>query len=178
MKGKTLVPTAEMVGKLKAATDAREADTLIIARTDAIAVEGLHPALDRAEAYLDAGADVLFIEAPQDEPQMAAICKRFKGRAPVMANMVEGGATPLKSAAELEALGFGLVIFPGGTVRAVAKLLSDYYASLHKHGTTAPFGEAMLDLAGLNALLGTDGILEQGRAYDAARFEDTDDAAD
>jgi 2-methylisocitrate lyase-like PEP mutase family enzyme len=138
---KSLIPKTEMVGKLKAALDARpSAETLIIARTDAIAVEGFEPAIDRAEAYLEAGADLLFIEAPRTEAELAAIGQRFRGRVPVMANMVEGGKTPLKSAAELQALGFGLVIFPGGTVRALLHCLEDYLASLHQHGSTRSDG--------------------------------------
>ena len=79
--GKSLVGTAEVVGKIKAATDARTSEaTLIMARTDAIAVEGFEPALERAERYLDAGADILFIEAPRSEDEMRATCARFRGR--------------------------------------------------------------------------------------------------
>lgn len=165
---KSLIPATEMVGKLKAALDARpSAETLIIARTDAIAVEGLEPALDRAEAYREAGADLLFIEAPRTEAELAAIGRRFHGRVPVMANMVEGGKTPLKTAAELEALGFGLVIFPGGTVRALLHCFEDYFVSLRKHGTTQPFRDRMVGFAALNELVGTGEMLSLGARYDA-----------
>ena len=165
---KSLIPATEMVGKLKAALDARpSAETLIIARTDAIAVEGLEPALDRAEAYREAGADLLFIEAPRTEAELAAIGRRFHGRVPVMANMVEGGKTPLKTAAELEALGFGLVIFPGGTVRALLHCFEDYFASLRKHGTTQPFRDRMVGFAALNEFVGTGEMLSLGARYDA-----------
>jgi len=166
LRDKTLVPKAEMVGKLRAALDARE-HTLIVARTDAIAVEGFDRALDRAEAYAEAGADVLFIEAPETRAQMEAIAARFAPRLPLLANMVEGGRTPLASAEELGGIGFRLVIFPGGTVRALAHALRDYFASLKAHGTTLPFRDRMFDFDGLNGLLGTDAILRAGRAYEA-----------
>ncbi|MCX7151580.1 MAG: isocitrate lyase/PEP mutase family protein, partial [Proteobacteria bacterium] len=95
LDGKTLVTTDEMTGKIRAALDARaNSDTLIIARTDAVAVEGLEAALERAERYLEAGADVLFIEALRDAGQMQQALSRFAGRAPLLANMVEGGKTP------------------------------------------------------------------------------------
>jgi 2-methylisocitrate lyase-like PEP mutase family enzyme len=164
---KTLIGAREMVGKLKAALDARPSeDVLIIARTDAIAVEGFDAALDRAEAYAQVGADLLFIEAPRNDEELAAVARRFAGRVPVMANMVEGGKTPLKDAATLQALGFALVIFPGGTVRALTHALSDYFASLSRHGTTAPFRNRMLDFAALNELIGTPEMLEIGQRYD------------
>jgi hypothetical protein len=113
LAGKTLVSTGEMAGKIAAACDARASDdTLIIGRTDAIAVEGFDAALDRAEAYLEAGADMLFVEAPQTLEQIQGVVSRFAGRAPLMANMVEGGKTPTLGANDLEALGFSFVIFP------------------------------------------------------------------
>jgi 2-methylisocitrate lyase-like PEP mutase family enzyme len=164
---KSLIETREMVGKIKAALDARPSeDVLIIARTDAIAVEGFAAALDRAEAYAEAAADLLFVEAPQNDVELAAIAQRFRGRVPVMANMVEGGKTPLKDAGELEALGFALVIFPGGTVRALAHGLAEYFASLKQHGTTAPLRNRMLDFKGINELVGTPDMLALGRRYD------------
>jgi 2-methylisocitrate lyase-like PEP mutase family enzyme len=165
---KRLVPTAEMVGKIKAALDARTGrEPLIIARTDAIAVEGYEAALDRAEAYREAGADMLFVEAPRSEDELAGIVRRFRGRIPLMANMVEGGATPITHAGHLQSLGFALVIFPGGTVRALASLFADYFASLKQHGTTGPFRDRMLDFDQLNTVLGTPEMLAQGKRYDA-----------
>ena len=167
LAGKGVVPVGEMTGKLKAALDARaSADTLIIARTDAVAVEGFEPALERAEAYLEAGADVLFVEAVRSEEQMRTVNARFAGRVPLLANMVEGGQTPVRSAADLEALGYRIAIFPGGTARAVAHTLQGYYASLKTHGTTAPWRERMLDFDGLNAVIGTPELLAQGKRYD------------
>ncbi len=165
--GKSVVGTAEMAGKLRAALDARHsAETLVMARTDAVAVEGFDAALDRAEAYLEAGADVLFIEAVRSEAQMRAVNARFAGRVPLLANMVEGGKTPVRNAADLEALGYSIAIFPGGTVRAVASTLQAYFASLAANGTTAPFRDRMLDFDGLNELIGTPGLLALGRRYE------------
>jgi 2-methylisocitrate lyase-like PEP mutase family enzyme len=167
LDGKSLVSAAEMCGKLRAAADARASrDTLIVARTDAVAVEGLGPALDRAEAYADAGADVLFVEAVRSEADMRAAVTRLAPRAPLVVNMVEGGKTPLTPAAELEALGFSVVIFPGGAVRALVHALGDYYQTLARHGTTAPFRDRMLDFDGLQQALGTAELLERGKRYD------------
>jgi len=164
---KTLVPVAEMQGKLRAALDARQrSDTLILARTDAVAVEGLDAALVRAEAYLDCGVDALFIEALRSPEQMDVACSRFAGRVPLLANMVEGGKTPVQAADELGRRGFRIVIFPGGTARAVAHTLAGYYASLVQHGSTAPWRERMLDFDGLNAVIGTDELLARGRGYE------------
>ena len=167
LDGKSVVAVAEMQGKLRAALDARaSASTLILARTDALAVEGLEAALDRAEAYLECGVDALFIEALRTPPQMDAACRRFAGRVPLLANMVEGGKTPVQSAAELEARGFRIVIFPGGTARAVAHTLAGYYASLRSTGSTREWRDRMLDFDGLNALLGTAQLLAEGRRYE------------
>ena len=173
LSGKTLVSTGEMVGKIKAALDARRTeDTVIIARTDGIAVEGFEAALDRAERYVEAGADMLFVEAPQSLEQMQTVVQRFGERVPLMANMVEGGRTPQKSADELSELGYSLVIFPGGMVRAIATTMQAYLGSLKTHGTNVPFQDKMLDFDGLNGLLGTSDMLASGSKYDAENFED------
>jgi 2-methylisocitrate lyase-like PEP mutase family enzyme len=166
LDGKAVVPVAEMTGKLRAALDARtSADTLILARTDALAVEGVEAAFERAEAYLACGVDALFIEALRTPEQLDLACARFAQRVPLLANMVEGGKTPVQSAAELGARGFRIVIFPGGTVRATAHTLGGYYASLAQHGTTGPWRGAMFDFDELNALIGTPELLERGRRY-------------
>jgi 2-methylisocitrate lyase-like PEP mutase family enzyme len=172
LKGKSVVPTAEMVGKIKAACDARRSDDfLIVARTDAIAVNGYSDAIERAERFVEAGADVLFIEAPETEQQQRDMCARFKGRAPLLANMVEGGATPLKNAKELQALGYGLVIFPGGLFRAYSHMATEYFATLKRDGTTNAFRNRMYDFKQINELLETDRVLAQGAQYDAKNFE-------
>ena len=166
LDGKSVVPVAEMCGKLKAALDARASqDTLILARTDALAVEGWDAAMERAEAYLACGVDALFIEALRSPQQMAQACARFAQRVPLLANMVEGGKTPVKSAGELGDIGFRIVIFPGGTARAVAFTLQKYYASLHAHQSTLPMQGAMLDFDQLNAVIGTPELLALGGRY-------------
>jgi len=163
---KTLIATGEMCGKIQAMVDARLSDeTLVIARTDAIAVEGFDAALSRAEAYLGAGADMLFIEAPQSREHLMLIGEQFRGRIPLLANMVEGGATPVSNAIDLQEQGFSVVIFPGGIVRALARTAQAYYASLLRHGSNKPFADHMFDFDGLNELLGTSQMLEAGKRY-------------
>jgi 2-methylisocitrate lyase-like PEP mutase family enzyme len=167
LEGKSLIAAAEMAGKIKAACDARASDeTLVIGRTDAIAVEGFEAALDRAEAYREAGADILFIEAPRSSDDLKRIVDRFAGRVALMANMVEGGKTPIVGADGLEKLGFSLVIFPGGVVRAIAATARDYYSNLLTSGSNEAFRDRMFDLAGLNGLIGTPELLAQGKRYD------------
>jgi len=167
LQGKTVVGAREMQGKLRAALDARRSDqTLILARTDALAVEGLDAALERAELYRECGVDALFIEALRSPAQMDAACTRFAQRIPLLANMVEGGQTPVQGADELGRRGFRIVIFPGGTARAVAHTLQGYYASLKAHGTTGPWQDRMLDFDGLNRLIGTPELLAVARRYD------------
>ena len=167
LDGKTLITGQEMCGKIKAALDSRvSSNTLIIARTDAIGVEGFESALDRAQMYYEAGADILFIEAFQDEMQIAEAMKNFGKKVPLLANMVEGGKTPLLSAPELEKLGFSIVIFPGGLVRAFARTAQEYFKSLYETGSTKAKIDEMYSFDELNQLLGTKGILEMGKTYD------------
>lgn len=167
LSDKSLISKQEMVGKIAAMADARASDaTLIIARTDAIAVEGFEAAMDRAEAYVSAGADVLFIEAPRTGDELAQVAQTFRGRVPLLANMVEGGHTPITSATDLQALGFDIVIFPGGIVRALARTAQDYYASLRAHGSNTPFADRMFDFDGLNARIGTAEMLAVGQRFD------------
>jgi 2-methylisocitrate lyase-like PEP mutase family enzyme len=98
---------------------------------------------------------------------MQTACQRFAQRIPLLANMVEGGKTPVQSAAKLGERGFKIVIFPGGTARAVAHTLQHYYQSLHAHGTTAPMQQSMLDFDQLNALIGTSELLALGKRYES-----------
>jgi 2-methylisocitrate lyase-like PEP mutase family enzyme len=164
---KALIPAAEMIGKIKSALDARYSrETLVIARTDAVAVEGFERAIARAELYREAGADALFVEAPKTRAELQRIPLALRG-VPLMANMVEGGKTPPLPAADLEALGFSLVIFPGGIVRALAHMASEYYASLAAHGTSEPFRARMLDFDGLNDVIGTSELLAFGKQYES-----------
>jgi 2-methylisocitrate lyase-like PEP mutase family enzyme len=166
LDGKVLISAAEMCGKIRAALDARRSDkTLIVARTDAVAVEGTERALERAIMYRDAGADMLFVEAPKTRDELGRISASLGSQTPLMANMVEGGKTPVLSAAELETMGYALVIFPGGIVRALSRTAGDYYASLAAHGTSAPFRDRMLDFTELNELIGTPELIKLGQRY-------------
>jgi 2-methylisocitrate lyase-like PEP mutase family enzyme len=166
LSDKSLISAVEMAGKIAAMADARRQDTLIIARTDAIAVEGIDAAIDRAGRYIDAGADVLFIEAPRNQAELGRIASTFKGKVPLLANMVEGGATPISSATTLQDLGFDIVIFPGGIVRSLARTAHDYYHSLKQAGSNTPFADRMYDFDGLNAVLGTPDMLAMGKRFD------------
>lgn len=167
LRGKTLVSAGEMVGKIKAALDARLSDqTLIIGRTDAIASEGIDKALERAQAYYEAGADVIFVEGIRSSEQIDQVMGRFKGQVPVMANMVEGGDTPLQDAATLQSMGFSMVIFPGALVRAFTYMASQFFSTLKSDGTTDNFRDRMLDFKQLNDYLGTQRMLELGQQYE------------
>ena len=167
LNGKVLIKTDEMVGKVKAAVDARKtSDTLIIARTDARAVEGLQEAIDRAHTYEEAGADILFIEAPRSVDELKIIRKSFHLNTPLLANMVEGGKTPVKTADDLKNLGFNIVIFPGGAVRAATFQLQEYYAGLLENGSNAEFSKRMHDFDSLNAVIGTPELLSLGKKYE------------
>ncbi|MDP6332546.1 MAG: isocitrate lyase/PEP mutase family protein [SAR324 cluster bacterium] len=167
LDGKVLIKKDEMVGKVKAAVDSRKtSDTLIIARTDARAVESLQEAIDRAHAYHEAGADVLFIEAPRSVDELKLIRKSFDLNIPLLANMVEGGKTPVKTANDLKSLGFNIVIFPGGAVRAATFQLQEYYAGLLENGSNSEFSKRMHDFDSLNAVIGTPELLSIGKKYE------------
>ena len=165
LNDKKLAPVDEMSAKVAAARKARR-NLVVIARTDAVAVEGLDAALERAERYLECGVDALFIEALRSDEQMNRACAQFAKRVPLLANMVEGGKTPVQSAAELGGRVFKIVIFPGGTARAVLHTLQGYYASLHTHQTTRPWQEKMLDFDGLNAVIETPQLLALGQSFE------------
>ena len=130
--------------------------------------------MDRAEAYREAGADVLFIEAPENQEQMRMMNTRFRGRAPLLANMVEGGKTPLLSADALQCLGYSVVIFPGGTVRAISFVIREYMTQLKETGSTAEWRDRMFDFNGFNSLIGTPELLALGQQYDASRISQPD----
>jgi 2-methylisocitrate lyase-like PEP mutase family enzyme len=167
LDNKTLIPAEEMIGKIKAATDARQSpDTLVVARTDAVAVEGFESAIARAVSYRDAGADILFVEAPKTRAELQRVPIAIKD-VPLIANMVEGGKTPSLAAADLEAIGFSLVIFPGGVVRALARTAKDFYASLATHGTSEPFLDRMYDFTALNDVIGTSEMISLGKQYES-----------
>lgn len=164
---KAVIPATEMAGKIRAAVDARAShQTLIIARTDAVAVEGFERAIERAHLYVEAGADMLFIEAPKTRDELKRVVDACGTRIPLMANMVEGGMTPIVPAPDLETIGFAFVIFPGGIVRAIAKAAQDFYGTLRRDGTTDGYRDRMFDFHGINELLGTQAILAHGKTYE------------
>jgi len=166
LDGKALIPAGEMAGKLKAALDTRTSqDTLIIARTDAVAVEGFDRAIERAVLYKETGADMLFVEAPKSREELARIARALPG-VPLMANMVEGGKTPILPAQELEQIGFALVIFPGGIVRALGHMAAEYYGSLAANGTTEPYRNRMLGFEEINRVVGTPEMIALGKRYE------------
>jgi 2-methylisocitrate lyase-like PEP mutase family enzyme len=166
LAGKSMVTTAEMVGKLNAALDARrDSDTLIIARTDAIAIDGIDAAMERAHAYVDAGADVLFVEALRDREQMQRVATELSGRVPLLINMVEGGKTPLTPADELGLLGFRLVIYPGAMVRVTSFAAQAYLRELHEQGTTAGMLDRMNKFDQIMSLVGLKESIAEGQRY-------------
>jgi 2-methylisocitrate lyase-like PEP mutase family enzyme len=170
LDGKTLIPAAEMANKIRAAVDTRRSrETLIVARTDAIAVEGFERAIDRAMLYCEAGADMLFVEAPRSHDDLARVAAALGNRAPLLANMVEGGKTPTLPAHELDAIGFALVIFPGAIVRALGYMAREFYGSLATHGSNEPFRPRMLDFTGINELVGTPEMIELGKRYETSK---------
>ena len=135
-EGKEIISLGEMVGKIHAAVDTRlDADLIIIARSDARAVEGLQAAIDRVNAYLEAGADVGFVEAPQNVEELQIVARQVKG--PALANVFEGGMTPMVPASELEAMGFRLGIYPSQTHRAAIRAAQKVLAALKEDGDTS-----------------------------------------
>jgi len=152
LTGKALISVEEMVGKIRAAADARRSEILIIGRTDARGVDGFDAALERAHRYKDAGADILFIEAPESRTELERVARELPP--PAMANMVEGGITPMVAAADLQAMGFRLVIFPGAAVRVSAAAIRRLMTTLRQEGTTASLRGEMLSFSELNDLLG------------------------
>jgi 2-methylisocitrate lyase-like PEP mutase family enzyme len=155
-RGKQVVERAEALARIRAAVDAREegADILIMARTDARATHGLDEALWRARAFEEAGADILFVEAPQSRAEMEKICRAT--RAPQMANLVEGGDTPILPPAELEALGYRIAAYPLTLLSSSVRAMQQALASLGQ-GETPP---GILPFAELREIVGFD-------AYDA-----------
>jgi methylisocitrate lyase len=163
MEGKRIVPAAEMAAKLKAALDARvDADLVICARTDARAVEGLDAAIERCQLYREAGADLLFVDAPVSVEELRRVCSEIDG--PCLANLIEGGKTPILSARQLEAMGFAAVTWPVSASYAIAHAVGEVYAALLRDGTTNAVRHGMVDFAAFNALIG----LEQVREGEAA----------
>jgi 2,3-dimethylmalate lyase len=142
MEGKQVIPAEEMVGKVRAAVDARRStDCLIIARTDARAVEGIERTIERAHLYCEAGADLLFVEAPQAEDEVATVGRTFGSEVPLLFNWVEGGKSPALSRERLKELGFRLIIFPVTALFAATRSVRERLADLRKMGTPRPIAD-------------------------------------
>ncbi|SFO20207.1 2-Methylisocitrate lyase, PEP mutase family [Pseudonocardia ammonioxydans] len=169
LAGKQVVPAGEMTAKIRAAVDARtDPDMLIIARTDAAAVDGLDAAIDRARRFADAGADLLFVEAPTSEAHIERVASELSGHRLVF-NWAEGGRTPALSRERLAELGFALVLFPVGTLLAATAGMTELLARLRADGSPA----AMLErLGGLDAFAELAGIGEIRQLEDAYRNDE------
>ena len=164
MSSKHVVPADELVAKIKAAVDARmDQDLTILARTDAIAVKGLAEAVERAHRCVEAGADWVFLEAPESLEQMRQIPALVS--VPTLANMIPGGKTPILPASELESVGFAAVIFPNVFTYAYARLATDIAAELLRTGTTAPFHDRMIEFEAFNDLVGLTRIRDSEQRY-------------
>jgi methylisocitrate lyase len=170
MEGKQIIPTAEMVAKVKAAVDARvDEDLVIMARTDAIAVYGIDDAIERANLYREAGADLIFVEAPRSVEEMRRINTNVD--APTLAIQLEGGKTPLLTTKDLQEIGFNVVVYPNATVYATAWALKGLWETLKKEGTTRSFTDRMIGFDDFNTLVGLDKIRELESFYYRDLFE-------
>lgn len=165
MAGKQVIPAVEMVGKIKAALDARaDANTLIIARTDALGVNGFEDALERAEKYREAGADALFIEAPKTVEQMQRISTQFAKRIPLVHNLVEGGGSPLPDAASLDPLGYRIALYPAALLHLFVPQAQKLLAHIRAQGSTQDF-TGLIDLNQINRVVGAPELLAIAEKY-------------
>jgi 2-methylisocitrate lyase-like PEP mutase family enzyme len=165
--GRRVIPVADMVAKIRVAVETRDSrDFLIIARTDARTNYGLDEALRRAEAYAKAGADILFVESPESEAEMERICRTL--RLPLLANMVEGGKTPVLSAARLQELGYAIALFPATGFLAVGAALQKAYGAIHKNGSTAGQPLDLFDFQRFNQLMGFEKVWDFERRHVAS----------
>ena len=164
--GKDVIPMNEMKQKFRAAVDAREDDDfVIIARTDARAVNGLDDALQRLDEYYSAGADVLFFEAPRNESELLQVTDHFDGDVPLLINMTEGGETPLFSASEFESMGFDIVLYPATGFKAAAKALKDVYETIDSTGSQEGVLDNITGWEERNEITGLADILELEERY-------------
>lgn len=162
--GREVVPVGDMVRKIQVACEARRnPDFLIIARTDARTAHGLDEALRRADAYARAGADVLFVESPESEAEMARICRSFD--LPCLANMVEGGRTPVLGFDALKQIGYRMAIFPATGFLAAAQALTRAYGELRDKGSSAGAGLELFPFAAMNRLMGFERVWDFDRRH-------------
>jgi len=164
-EGKQVIPAEEMAKKIEAAIYARkDKDFLIIARTDARSVLGLDEALRRANLYVDAGADMIFLEAPESLEELQTISGKLT-HIPLLVNMVEGGKTPILPFEELKKMGFKIVLYPTSGIRAVAKILQELATHLKKHKDTKQFEERLVTFEGRNRITGLAQIKEMEKKF-------------
>ncbi|MDH3672710.1 MAG: oxaloacetate decarboxylase [Gammaproteobacteria bacterium] len=164
LEGKELIATHEMVQKVRAAREATtDKDFVIIARTDAIAVEGFERAIARAHAYADAGADMLFVEAPESEAQIRSIGQRLPQMKVI--NMFQGGKTPLVPLARLREYGYRLVIVPSDLQRAVLRAMSDVLEAIRRDGNSAAIADRLVEFHARDAVVEIDDYLERERRF-------------
>jgi 2-methylisocitrate lyase-like PEP mutase family enzyme len=165
MLGRRVIASEDMAAKVRVAAESRsDRDFLIVARTDARTTHGLDEALRRAEAYLRAGADVLFVESPESVEEMRRIGETFKG-VPLLANMVEGGRTPVLTAAELEAIGYRIAIFPATGFLASAAALESVYAGIKARGSSVGGETPLYPFPAMSQLMGFDEVAAFDRAH-------------
>ena len=162
--GKEVISREEMIGKIKAALDSRRDQNLVvIARTDARAVMGLQEAIERGVAYAEAGADMIFVDAPESAEELSLIARSIP--APLMANLSEGGKTPLLSAQELQDMGYKLVIYPRSAAGAAAKAIQELMAILKRDGTTEKYLDRIISFEGRNQITGLAYYRELDKKY-------------
>lgn len=170
MEGKQIIPTMEMVAKIKAAVDVRvDQDLVIMARTDAVATDGLNEAIERGNRYAEAGADLIFVEAPTSREDMLRTNREIK--APTNAIQIEGGKTPLLTTKELEELGFNVVVYPNVTVYATAWALRGLWEGLKRDGSTKHWLDKIIPFNEFNTLIGLDKVRELESFYYKDLFE-------
>jgi 2-methylisocitrate lyase-like PEP mutase family enzyme len=156
IRARPLVPVSTMVGKIKAAQDARlDESFLISARTDALSTTDIDDALERADFYVDAGCDLLFVESVKEPAHIERIIARFAGRVPLVHNLLEGGGSPYASAAEADVAGFAMALFPATGLGAAARGLQRAYSAIASHGSTVAMRDQMLGMTAMNDLVGT-----------------------
>jgi 2,3-dimethylmalate lyase len=163
MSGKEVISKDEMLAKIKACLDAREGDFLIIARTDALSVNGIDDAIERANIYREEGADMTFVEAVETVEQMRAVIKGTKG--PHMASMIPGGRSPALSARELQRIGYDLVAYPTLNTYAVARATMEVFQHLFENGSWEGMENRLMEFDEFNRLIGLGEIREAERRY-------------
>ncbi len=170
MEGKQVIPTEEMIAKIKAAVDAKmDDDLMLMARTDSLAIYGIDEAIERGNRFAEAGADIIFIEAPPSVEDMRRVCREVK--APMAANMVEGGKTPILTAKELQDIGYSIATFPLSTLYAAAWGVREAMRELYTKGTTSGYMAKMVTFNEFNALVGLEKVRETESYYYKDIFE-------